>query len=155
MRAEKVEPMPEPQRVLEEPERPVQPTPGVMAKNPGMAVVLSFFIPGVGHMYVGAVAWGLVILVLHILNWTVILLSIGLPPAAFIGLFIWIGGMKYSYKAARRFQPAQRTCGEVMDAKKSIPFIVIGGVLFQFVTWLTAMATLLPDFAEPAPVNSQ
>jgi TM2 domain-containing membrane protein YozV len=95
-----VEPAPKPAEPAPEPPTP---TPGVMAKNPGIAVLLSFFIPGLGHLYAGAVAWGLVILVLHILNWTVILLSIGLPPAAFIGLFIWIGGMKYSHKAAQEF----------------------------------------------------
>jgi TM2 domain-containing membrane protein YozV len=105
MRAERASEI-EPAQTVPEPApapEPIQPTPGVMAKNPGTAVILSFFIPGVGHMYAGAVAWGLVILVLHILNWTVILLSIGLPPAAFIGLFIWLGSMKYSYKAAQDF----------------------------------------------------
>lgn len=82
---------------------PVTPTPGVVAKNPGTAVLLSFFIPGAGHMYAGKVAVGLLLLILHIFNWTAVLLTIGLPPAAFIGLFIWIGGMKYSWKAVHEF----------------------------------------------------
>lgn len=100
-----IRPTREPRRAAEPVEatpEPVTPTPGVVAKNPTTAVILSFFIPGVGHFYAGS-AVGLVFLLLHIFNWTAVLLTIGFPPAAFIGLFIWIGGMKYSYRAAQDF----------------------------------------------------
>lgn len=76
------------------------PAPQVAPKSVGGAFLVSFFLPGVGSIVAGDVAWGVTILVL----W---LISIPLVAVMFIGvvtgLICWIAGMIAAPMAAKRW----------------------------------------------------
>lgn len=74
----------------------------VMPKNPAIALLISFFIPGVGSMYAGKTNTGVIILVCYIVALGLSFLLIGVPFA--IGLWIW--GMIDAYKAAQVWNQA-------------------------------------------------
>ena len=69
---------------------PNQPQPGVAAKSPGIAVLLSFLIPGAGHLYANAVGQGLILLVLLALGWatTPILVGFFILPVVYLWAMI-------------------------------------------------------------------
>jgi TM2 domain-containing membrane protein YozV len=83
---------------------PVQPghQPAVMPKNPGIGVLLSFFIPGLGSMVNGNSSTGAIILVVWIAGWILSLVLIGIPIA--IGAWIW--GMVDGYRSAQDWNRA-------------------------------------------------
>ena len=71
--------------------------PQVVPKNPGIALLISFFIPGVGSLYAGKVSTGVIILSCYIVSWILTIIIIG-----FIGVFgFWIWGMIDAYQAAQ------------------------------------------------------
>lgn len=75
-----------------------QPYPGMMVapKSPGIAVLASFFIPGLGSMISGRGGLGALILCLYIVSWILTLVLIG-----FLGVFgFWIWGMIQGYNDA-------------------------------------------------------
>jgi TM2 domain-containing membrane protein YozV len=84
------------------------PTPGypahpggvpVAAKSPGLALIASFFIPGLGSMMNGEVGKGVGILVGYLVSWVLTLVLIGV-----LGLFaFWIFGMVDAYNGARNW----------------------------------------------------
>lgn len=61
------------------------------------ALVISFFLPGVGSIYAGNVAWGLTILALWLVSIPLTLVTIGF----FTGLICWLAGMVVGYRDAR------------------------------------------------------
>ncbi|AOW77117.1 hypothetical protein A3Q34_09765 [Colwellia sp. PAMC 20917] len=65
-------------------------------KNPIVALVLGFFIPGAGQMYAGNVMWGVINLILVI----VLAVTIIASPLAFI---IWLVSMFLGYKGVKSF----------------------------------------------------
>ncbi len=77
------------------------PVVSVKRKEPWLAVLVSFIIPGVGHMYAGSVGIGIVILLLYGFAWlltiTIIGAVIGVP--LLIGVVIW--ALVGSYGAAQ------------------------------------------------------
>lgn len=83
---------------------PVQPgyRPAVVAKNPGIGVLLSFFIPGLGSMVNGSTSTGITILVVWIAGWLLSLIVIGIP--VIFGAWIW--GMVDGYKSAQDWNRA-------------------------------------------------
>ena len=71
--------------------------PQVVPKNPGIALLISFFIPGVGSLYAGKVSTGVIILVGYIVSWILTIVIIG-----FVGILgFWIWGMIDAYQAAQ------------------------------------------------------
>jgi TM2 domain-containing membrane protein YozV len=73
------------------PQQHQQPYPQMMVapKSPGVAVLASFFIPGLGSMISGRGGMGALILCLYIVSWILTIVLIG-----FIGVFgFWIWGM--------------------------------------------------------------
>lgn len=73
-----------------------QPAPGAQGKNPVIAVLLSFFIPGAGQMYNDQVQKGALMLGGYILSWFLAILVIG-----FVGVVgIWLWSMIDAYKVA-------------------------------------------------------
>jgi TM2 domain-containing membrane protein YozV len=69
----------------------------VVPKNPGIALLISFFIPGVGSLYAGKVSTGVTILACYIVSWILTIIIIG-----FVGVFgFWIWGMIDAYQAAQ------------------------------------------------------
>jgi TM2 domain-containing membrane protein YozV len=77
---------------------PPQPVPQVLPKNPGIALLISFFLPGAGSMYAGKNNPGIAILIGYFVSYLFILLF-------FIGLIgvlgFWIWGMIDAYQAAQ------------------------------------------------------
>jgi TM2 domain-containing membrane protein YozV len=59
-------------------------------KSPGLALLLSFFVPGIGQMYNGQIGKGIVMLLLCVILWMVLL-----------GWIIWIWAMIDAYSSAK------------------------------------------------------
>ena len=64
-------------------------------KNPIVALVIGFFIPGAGQMYAGSVFWGIVSLILTI----VLCITVIGAPIAFI---IWLVSMFFGYSGVTK-----------------------------------------------------
>ena len=67
-------------------------------KNPGLAAVLSFFIPGLGQIYNGQIGKGILVIILSIVFSAMVIFLIGfiLAPA------IWIWAMYDAYSTAKK-----------------------------------------------------
>lgn len=68
-------------------------------KDPGIAVVLSFFIPGVGHIYVGKIGEGIFFLVSGIVTTIVGFIY---PSYWVVYLIIWVLAMYNAYAWAEK-----------------------------------------------------
>jgi len=76
----------------------VQPQPQQVApKNAGLALLASFFIPGLGSLMVGRMGWGIGIFCAYVAAWVSMFVLIGfvLVPA------VWIWGMVDAYVGAQ------------------------------------------------------
>ena len=74
-----------------------QPGYAVAPKSPGLAVLASFFLPGLGSMINGEVGKGVAILLLYLVSWPLILVLIGIPMM----FGVWIWGMVDAYTGAQ------------------------------------------------------
>ncbi|HET9082628.1 MAG TPA: hypothetical protein VFO01_19205 [Trebonia sp.] len=74
----------------------------VMPKNAGVALLISFFIPGVGSMYAGKTNTGVIILIGYIISWVLTIVIIGF--AGILGFWIW--GLIDAYQAAQQWNRA-------------------------------------------------
>lgn len=74
------------------------PTPPLVYKNPGLAAVLSFFWMGLGQVYNGQIAKGIVFIVAYAISWLLTLVIIGLITTP----LLWIFGMYDAYKSAEK-----------------------------------------------------
>lgn len=88
-----------------------QPYPGYAAppvmqiapKSPGIALLISFFIPGVGSLYAGKTNTGVIILIGYVISWILTIVIIG-----FVGIFgFWVWGMIDAYQAAQAWNRAR------------------------------------------------
>jgi TM2 domain-containing membrane protein YozV len=71
--------------------------PQVVPKNPGIALLISFFLPGVGSLYAGKVTTGVIIIACYVVSWILTIVIIG-----FLGVFgFWVWGMIDAYQAAQ------------------------------------------------------
>jgi TM2 domain-containing membrane protein YozV len=71
--------------------------PQVVPKNPGIALLISFFLPGVGSLYAGKVSTGVIIIACYVVSWILTIVIIG-----FLGVFgFWVWGMIDAYQAAQ------------------------------------------------------
>lgn len=75
-------------------------------KEPWLAALLSFILPGVGHMYAGAVGTGMLLLVLYGFGWLLTVTIIGAIVGVPLLFAVVIGALIGSYNAA---QAANRT----------------------------------------------
>jgi TM2 domain-containing membrane protein YozV len=77
-----------------------------MYKNPGLAAVLSFFYMGLGQIYNGQIAKGIVFIVAYSISWLLVAVVIGLitTPIMFIfGIYdAYRSAEKINYDIARR-----------------------------------------------------
>ena len=72
------------------------PQPMIAPKSPGVAVLASFFIPGLGSMISGRGGIGALILCLYLFSWILTIFLIGI-----VGVFgFWIWGMAQGYSDA-------------------------------------------------------
>ncbi|HUZ55806.1 MAG TPA: hypothetical protein VMU94_25165 [Streptosporangiaceae bacterium] len=74
----------------------------IVAKNPAISLLLSFFIPGLGSMLNDRVNIGVIILVSYAVGWVLTLVLIGFP----ILFGVWIWGMIDAYQSAVRWNQA-------------------------------------------------
>ncbi len=65
-------------------------------KSSGIAVVLSFFIPGLGQIYNGQIGKGILIIILSIIFFSLSYILIGIP----FYVVLWIYSMYNAYKVA-------------------------------------------------------
>jgi len=71
-----------------------------MNKNPGLAAVLSFLIPGLGQIYNGEIGKGFLIVGANVLSWILTVVFVG-----FILLpIVWGYAVYDAYKTASRLQ---------------------------------------------------
>lgn len=76
-----------------------QPFTPVVAKNPAVSLIVSFFLPGVGSMINGDVAKGIAILALWLISIPLLFVFIGFVTLTVA--FIW--GLVDAYQGARRW----------------------------------------------------
>ena len=82
---------------------PAPPVTQVLPKNAGVALLISFFLPGVGSMYAGKTNTGVIILVGYIISWVLTIVIIG-----FAGIFgFWVWGLIDAYQAAQAWNRAR------------------------------------------------
>lgn len=67
-------------------------------KSPGLAAVLSFFWTGVGQIYNGQIAKGLILIVVQMINSALMFILIGFVTYP----IVWIWGMYDAYRTAER-----------------------------------------------------
>ena len=75
-----------------------QQIPSQMLKNPGLAAVLSFFFMGLGQIYNGQIAKGILFIVLYTVSALLMLILIGFLTTP----LMWIYGMWDAYKSAEK-----------------------------------------------------
>jgi TM2 domain-containing membrane protein YozV len=74
-------------------------------KSPGLAAVLSFFVPGLGQIYNGQIAKGLCLFVLYSLGWFLA----GIVVGFFLLIPVWIYAIYDGYRRAERINAGQGT----------------------------------------------
>jgi len=75
----------------------------VVPKNAGIALLISFFVPGVGSMYAGKTNTGVIILIGYIVSWVLTIVIIG-----FVGVFgFWVWGLIDAYQGAQAWNRAR------------------------------------------------
>jgi TM2 domain-containing membrane protein YozV len=75
----------------------------VVPKNAGIALLISFFLPGVGSLYAGKTNTGVIILIGYIISWILTIVIIG-----FVGVFgFWVWGLIDAYQAAQSWNRAR------------------------------------------------
>lgn len=67
-------------------------------KNPAIATILSFFFMGLGQIYNGEIAKGVIFIVLYAMSWLAMFLVIGLLTTP----VLWIWGMVDANNSAKR-----------------------------------------------------
>lgn len=70
----------------------------VFYKNPGIAAVLSFFYMGLGQIYNGQIAKGIVFIVAYTISWILMIVLIGFITTP----IMFIYGMYDAYKSAEK-----------------------------------------------------
>jgi TM2 domain-containing membrane protein YozV len=69
----------------------------VTPKNPGLSLLASFFVPGLGSIINGDVARGIGIMIGYLVSWLLVILVVGL-----FGVFgFWVWGLVDAYQGAR------------------------------------------------------
>ncbi len=76
-----------------------QPSPApYQFKNPGVAAVLSFFYMGLGQIYNGQLAKGILFIVAYSISWLLVIVLIGMITTP----ILWFWGMFDAYKSAEK-----------------------------------------------------
>ena len=76
-----------------------QPAAAMMQKkSAGVAVILSFFLPGLGQIYNGQIGKGIGMIILSVIFWLLSSIVIGIP----FYIILWIYGMYNAYSTANK-----------------------------------------------------
>ena len=84
---------------MTQPAYPIAPAAAVAPKSPGVSLLISFFLPGVGSMVNGDTQTGVIILVIWIVGIVTSIFFIGIA----LILAAWIWGMIDAYQGAQRW----------------------------------------------------
>lgn len=85
----------------------------VVIKNPGVAAILSFFIPGLGHIYNGEIIIGMAFLIIEILLGVFGIFLIRLPQIIegvifiVVGFILWVYNIYSAYKITEKINKKQ------------------------------------------------
>ena len=87
------------QPVAQQPVYTQQPAAAVMQKkSAGVAVILSFFLPGLGQIYNGQIGKGIGMIILSVIFWLLSSILIGIP----FYIILWVYGMYNAYSTANK-----------------------------------------------------
>ncbi len=130
-------------------------------KNPALAAILSFLIPGLGQIYNGEIGKGLIIIVVQVINFLLATIIIGI----FTGLAVFIWAIYDAYVVAQRLN-AEMT-QQMVEQQKRCPrcaeVVNAGARLcrfcgYEFMPNVTPQLTALPTppaqtlpVAQPGP----
>lgn len=71
----------------------------IQPKSPGVALLCSFFIPGLGQFVNGDAGKGVGFLLAYLVSWLLVFILIGIPML----FIVWIWAMADAYSGARRW----------------------------------------------------
>lgn len=71
----------------------------VAPKNPGLALVASFFIPGLGSLLAGRIGWGAGIFAAYVVAWISLVVLVGFVLIP----LVWVWGMADAYLGAKNW----------------------------------------------------
>lgn len=91
-------------------------------KNPGMAAVLSFFLPGLGQIYNGQIIWGIIVMVAVMPITGLITIVMAMRAAEYdvlgavfipflLPVVVWIGNVVIAYKTAEHINRKRYVTG--------------------------------------------
>jgi TM2 domain-containing membrane protein YozV len=86
-----------------------------MVKSLKITILLAFLVSGVGHIYLGAVRRGIIILVVGIALWIVVPLFVPFPYSWIITLLYWIMQMVDAYLVYKKTNSGQT---QITDFKR-------------------------------------
>lgn len=72
----------------------------IYKKSPGLAVVLSFFIIGLGQVYIGLIKKGIILFVLAVVSGTLMMILVGFV----LWLLIWAYAIYDAYNSAKKIK---------------------------------------------------
>lgn len=75
----------------------------VAPKSPGLALIASFFIPGLGQFINGDGAKGAMFLIVYVVSWVLIFVLIGIPMV----FITWVWSMVDAYTSAKSWNAAR------------------------------------------------
>lgn len=78
-----------------------------LAKSLGITILLAVLVSGVGHIYLGFVKRGIIILVVAIAIWIIVSLFIPYPWSWLIGGAYWVWQIIDAYKHYKKLNPGQ------------------------------------------------
>ncbi|MBU0527879.1 hypothetical protein KKE92_05330 [Candidatus Micrarchaeota archaeon] len=90
------------------PVREVKPTQVISSKgtsSPGVATILSFLFPGLGHIYLGDIFFGLIVMVVYACSWGLAIITALICSP--IPILIWIWSMYNSYNLALKINKGE------------------------------------------------
>ena len=78
-----------------------------MVKSLGLTMILALVLSGLGHIYLGFVKRGIIILIVGILIWIIVSLLIPIPFSWLIGILYWIWQMWDAYNHYKKLKPQE------------------------------------------------
>ena len=78
-----------------------------MAKSLGIAILLAVLVSGVGHIYLGIINRGVIILIIGIVAWMVVSAFVPFPYSWVIIIGYWIWQIWDAYKYYKKLNPGK------------------------------------------------
>ena len=82
-----------------------------MAKSLGITIILAILLSGLGHIYLGFVKRGIIILIIGIVIWIVVSWIIPVPFIWLIGILYWVWQIWDAYNHYKSLKPQETQTG--------------------------------------------